>query len=117
MSEQYIPDGEDQEGYVEWLDQKAEIETLRSEIARLREERRWVPVGERLPEKFERVLLYDPTIPNFPRSNTHVVIGYFRGFDDWISPWCCPDGRGPTHWMPLPSGPETKETCDVSIQK
>jgi hypothetical protein len=77
-----------------------------SEIGRLRGERRWVPVGERLPDKSERVLLFDPTIPDFPRTNTHVVIGYFRGLDDWISPWHCPDGRGPTHWLPLPPGPE-----------
>ena len=52
-------------------------------------------------------MLFDPTIPDFPRTNTHVVIGHFRGDDDWISPWHCPDGRGPTHWMPLPPGPET----------
>ena len=74
-------------------------------MAELVEERRWVPVGERLPDKSERVLLFDPTIPDFPRTNTHVVIGYFRGLDDWISPWHCPDGRGPTHWQPLPPGP------------
>jgi hypothetical protein len=77
-----------------------------AEIARLREERRWVPVGEKIPEKYERVILFDPTIPNFPRANTHVVIGHFRGHDDWVSPWFSPDGSGPTHWMPLPPGPE-----------
>ena len=66
MSEQYIPDGEDQEGYVEWLDKKAEIarlreerrsistlhqkvESLEAENKKLREERRWIPVGEKLP--------------------------------------------------------------------
>lgn len=82
------------------------IRDLREEIRVLREERRWIPVGERLPKKFERQLIYDPTIPNFPRTNTHVVIGHFRGLDHLISPWHCPDGRGPTHWMPLPPGPE-----------
>lgn len=33
MSEMEIPDGEDQEGYVEWLDQKAEIALLREFLA------------------------------------------------------------------------------------
>lgn len=35
----------------------------------------------------------------------YLVIGYFRALDDWI-PWHSPDGRAPTHWMPLPPGPE-----------
>jgi hypothetical protein len=82
------------------------IQWAAAEIARLREERRWVPVGEKIPEKYERVILFDPTIPNFPRANTHVVIGHFRGHDDWVSPWFSPDGSGPTHWQPLPPGPE-----------
>ena len=90
------------------LRQLAVIEEQAREIARLREERRWVPVGEKIPEKYERVILFDPTIPNFPRANTHVVIGHFRGHDDWVSPWFSPDGSGPTHWMPLPPGPEGK---------
>jgi hypothetical protein len=33
VSEQYIPDGEDQEGYVEWLEQKDEIALLRGSLA------------------------------------------------------------------------------------
>ena len=92
----------------------AEVATRLEELV---EERRWVPVGERLPDKFRRLLLFDPTIPNFPRTNTHVVIGHFRGLDDLIFPWHCPNGRGPTHWMPLPEGPEPKEDCDVPLQK
>jgi hypothetical protein len=96
-----------------WPDDEAgsivsHAESMAMEIARLREERRWVPVGEKIPEKYERVILFDPTIPNFPRANTHVVIGHFRGHDDWVSPWFSPDGSGPTHWMPLPPGPEGK---------
>jgi len=82
------------------------VESLEAENNRLREERRWVPVSERVSKELERVLLFDPTIPDFPRTNTHIVIGYFRGLDDIVSPWHSPDGRGPTHWMPLPPGPE-----------
>ena len=75
-------------------------------LEELVEERRWIPVEEKIPEKYERVILFDPTIPVFPRTSTHVVIGHFRGHDDWVSPWFSPDGRGPSHWMPLPPGPE-----------
>lgn len=71
---------------------------------------RWIPVGVALPPLFERVLVYDPSIPKFKakdgiRSHNFTVIGYYRGEDDWVSPWFVPDGRGPTHWMRLPSEP------------
>lgn len=71
---------------------------------------RWIPVTERLPNLFERVLVYDPHIPKFQsegvvRSHNFVVIGYYQGEDDWVSPWFVPDGREPTHWMPLPAEP------------
>lgn len=71
----------------------------------------WISVRDRLPELFERVLVFDPSIPKFTsrhgivRSHNFVVIGYYCGEDALVSPWCVPDGTEPTHWMPLPNDP------------
>jgi hypothetical protein len=72
-----------------------------SEIARLREERRWVPVGERVPDDLRRVMvmapgLYGAQVAWLLKGKWHDGIGYP---DDAI------DCRV-THWMPLPPGPE-----------
>jgi hypothetical protein len=137
VSEQYIPDGEDQEGYVEWLDKKAEIarlreerrsistlhqkvESLEAENKKLREERRWIPVGERLPEIDVPVLVWQ-------QGRDYTAIGWREHRPYYIVPetiWTLGDeldkGYPPekiTHWQPLPPGPETKEVGDVPIQK
>ena len=78
-----------------------EIERLRSEIARLREERRWISVEERLPDDLRRVMvmapgLYGAQVAWLLKGKWHDGIGYP---DDAI------DCRV-THWMPLPPGPE-----------
>lgn len=69
---------------------------------------RWVSVSERLPDKGIRVLVLDPTIWEFPRNDTHTVIGHYRGANHFAgSDWYVPDGMGEvTHWMPLPPLPE-----------
>ncbi len=78
-----------------------EIDRLRAEIALLREERRWVSVGERLPDDLCRVMvmapgLYGAQVAWLLKGKWHDGIGYP---DDAI------DCRV-THWMPLPPGPE-----------
>jgi hypothetical protein len=64
------------------------------EIDRLREERRWVPVGERLPKPGETVLMLmdgrDPVSGWYENGHFH------NAYD---TPYV-------THWMPLPPGPE-----------
>jgi hypothetical protein len=78
-----------------------EIDQLRAEVERLREAQRWIPVGERLPEKDKPILLIE--------VDYGVNIGkrwdekYYFGYNE--------DGIGSmwgeaTHWMPLPEPPE-----------
>jgi hypothetical protein len=67
---------------------------LQAEIARLREERRWVSVGERLPKPGETVLMLmdgrDPVSGWYENGHFHNAY----------------DTPGVTHWMPLPPGAE-----------
>jgi hypothetical protein len=64
------------------------IQWAAAEITRLREERRWVPVGERLPEEDEQVLW-------LLNDNATIDLDYTKPFNA-------------THWKPkpLPPGPE-----------
>jgi hypothetical protein len=77
-----------------------EVSALRAEIARLREERRWVPVAERLPEKYQSVI-----VALTPDSKGRVEVCeavHWKGSDFGTD-------RGNyecSHWMPLPPGPE-----------
>jgi hypothetical protein len=82
-----------------WLADMVEI--AHDEIARLREERRWVSVGERLPDDLRRVMvmapgLYGAQVAWLLNGKWHDGIGY---------PCDAIDCRV-THWMPLPPGPE-----------
>jgi hypothetical protein len=82
-----------------WLADMVEIAA--AEIARLREERRWVPVGERLPEHPCWVIAFD--------AKQQLVIYVHFSFDDYHDGPVWENDRGrrnPTHWMPLPPGPE-----------
>jgi 2-polyprenyl-6-methoxyphenol hydroxylase-like FAD-dependent oxidoreductase len=66
------------------------------EIERLRDERRWIPVSERLPEDETVVLAW---------SGKRVAFGYMSD-GQWIDTlygWVIP--LGPSHWMPLPAEP------------
>ena len=90
-------------------EQSDEIESLQAEIARLREERRWVPVGKRLSEEELQVLVWG-------KGWSSPAIGWREHRPHYIIPetiWTLGDeidrGDPPqdiTHWMPLPPGPE-----------
>jgi len=77
-----------------------EIASLQAEIARLREERRWVPVGERLPKKYQSVI-----VALTPDSKGRVEVCeavHWKGsdFETDRGNYEC------SHSMPLPPGPE-----------
>ena len=82
------------------------------EIEHLRNERRWIPVSERLPEIDTNVLA--AFVDGKRRSRVCEVL--FTDFSDEDEPpkpeWCDDYGRIPhsdvTHWMPLPEPPEVK---------
>jgi hypothetical protein len=90
-----------------------EVSLLRAEIARLREERRWVSVGESLPElneanRFCFNCLVCCTHGNV-REMTYEINTYAKQerhrqprwkWQGMISMWEV------THWQPLPAGPE-----------
>lgn len=72
------------------------VPELLDEIERLREENRWIPVGERLPTADKMVLCW---------TKDGVVVTVYW-WDGWHT------GRLPetvTHWRPLPKGPEKEE--------
>ena len=69
-------------------DKVFEIQELKAELARLQAERRWIPVGERLPEEKQNVLALD-------RTGTAYHWEYSRSLSNiFVSDY--------THWMPLP---------------
>jgi len=77
------------------------IESLRAEITRLREERRWVSVVERLPDAD---CWYIAAIKHDKSGNTGVFVAEF--WSDGVFTNCDFEDVTVTHWMPLPPGPE-----------
>ena len=78
-----------------------ENERLRSELAALREQVRWIPVSERLPEDYESVLIFTGAIITYGFHNSNIPQWAGDGIfyhSDWYNQV--------THWMPLPQPPE-----------
>ena len=77
------------------------IAELEAENARLKAERRWIPVSERLPEDGEVVWLWD---------GNNLGMGYYLVLSGCFMDRDTPLRRiKPTHWMPLPQLPEVQE--------
>jgi hypothetical protein len=84
------------------------LEEAAEEIARLRDESRWIPVAERLPDEGVSVLVWH-------KGGNMPDIGWREYRQYYIVPetiWTLGDdldkGYPPeniTHWMPLPAGP------------
>ena len=78
------------------------IRTLREEIRVLREERRWVPVGERLPPDNVAVLCWvDGCGAEMVWREKGQWFLSFAGYPISDSTY--------THWQPLPTGPEVPD--------
>jgi hypothetical protein len=64
-------------------------------------ERRWTPVGERLPDRYVRVLAF---VKCEPHEHPHAI-----GFIGSLGLWSLDELHEPsaeiTHWMPLPEPP------------
>jgi len=82
-----------------------ENEKLNARIAELEEKQRWIPVSERLPECDKDVLVF------WGKALDGSTIDWFgtawRNSCD-SGNWCT-DPITPTHWMLLPSAPESEE--------
>lgn len=76
------------------------------ELSKLKEQQRWIPVTERLPEKHESVLVY------FDSGN--MAVGFWYDMDECLSLWEVWTDDGwysetdcePVYWQPLPERPK-----------
>ena len=71
------------------------------ENAALREQVRWIPVSEKLPEDYESVLIFTGAIITYGFHNSNIPQWAGDGIfyhSDWYNQV--------THWMPLPQPPE-----------
>ena len=89
----------------------AAIDNLAAEVERLRVERRWIPVEERLPKKDGYYLTYRPGCA--PEDRT-VSLYFFATEGTWEGSYFVASGLNcptlkVTHWQPLPAPPEKEE--------
>ena len=73
-----------------------DVECLRAEVERLRAERRWIPVEERLPELSQDVIICDGRLGDLIIAWRARNTGNFYNGEQQLHP---------THWMPLPPLP------------
>ena len=70
-------------------------------LAKLRQERRWIPVGDRLPEDNSNVLAY----LRIGEAGRIYPANYAKGVW-WDRLFSTPATNTTTHWMPLPEPPK-----------
>ena len=82
---------------------KEDYEYVKKAVKHYNKHGKWIPVSEKLPERFEGVLLWCV-------SNKDAFIGFKNGCGEW----CIPGFETGinfriTHWMPLPEAPEESD--------
>ena len=85
-----------------WWNTRPIEDALRARITELEKVRRWIPVSERLPEAYTRVLACS--------ESGYMEVDYrihFCRVDVGIAEFYSLDNV--THWMPLPPNPEVQE--------
>ena len=75
------------------------------DIARTREQPRWIPVAERLPEDDDDVLIM---------SSGSISMGYYSIYNEYWADYINVYNSDVTHWMPLPEEP--KEDANENAQ-
>jgi hypothetical protein len=70
-------------------------------ITRTFAEHAWIPVSERIPPHFTRVLAFVAC----PLHEHHNAIGFVGSLGLWSLDELHEDGAEVTHWMPFPAGP------------
>lgn len=85
----------------------ADIRELLDEIENLQAVNRWIPCSERLPGRFDSVLLAILSKNGYGEPAYYVTIGGMKNgteFESYTGDIC--ECEKVTHWMPLPEPPE-----------
>jgi hypothetical protein len=85
--------------------QSVEIDALRAELKAAKERDRWIPVGERLPEKDAHVLFYEARFRDTHLGWYEADESVWRTYDEGNQI----DDENVSHWRELPQPPTEKE--------
>jgi hypothetical protein len=86
------------------------LDSLKARINELEATNRWIPVGERLPEPGQRVLMWIQSYAYVPGAEK---LGAYMPMVDSLAPWHSSwdlniyETSEVTHWLPLPKPPTT----------
>lgn len=77
-------------------------------LVSIAESYRWIPVGERMPERAEDVLVFAPT-SEARLVDSQCAVAYLNGAGVWYESISADEKKGITHWCPLLAPPKQEE--------